>query len=133
MPVTEIFEAEMDILELLEYKPILSKGYTCIMHCHTFNEEVVVKEILSCTETNEKGEKTTKLKPQFARSQNVIKCRITPKNPMAIEKFDSIPSMGRFTLRDEGKTICIGRVLKYKPFAGAVGTSDSKTSATAPK
>lgn len=63
MPVTEIFEAEMDILELLDYKPILSKGYTCIMHCHTFNEEIVVKEILSCTETSDKGEKTTKLKP----------------------------------------------------------------------
>ena len=53
----------MDILELLDYKPILSKGYTCIMHCHTFNEEIVVKEILSCTETSDKGEKTTKLKP----------------------------------------------------------------------
>jgi peptide chain release factor subunit 3 len=63
MPVTEIFEAEMDVLELLDYKPILSKGYTCMMHCHTFNEEVVLKEILSCTELSDKGEKTTKLKP----------------------------------------------------------------------
>jgi peptide chain release factor subunit 3 len=63
MPVTEIFEAEMDILELLDYKPILTKGYTCIMHIHTFNDEVVIKDILSATETNEKGEKTTKLKP----------------------------------------------------------------------
>jgi peptide chain release factor subunit 3 len=43
---------------------------------------------------------------------------------MAIEKFETIPQMGRFTLRDEGKTICIGRVLKYKPYAGVVGTSD---------
>lgn len=24
--------------------------------------------------------------------------------------------MGRFTLRDEGKTICLGKVLKYKPY-----------------
>ena len=24
--------------------------------------------------------------------------------------------MGRFTLRDEGKTICVGKVLKYKPY-----------------
>jgi len=29
--------------------------------------------------------------------------------------------MGRFTLRDEGKTICVGKVLKYKPLKkGAV-------------
>ena len=46
MPVTEIFEAEVDVLELLEYKPILSKGYTCIMHIHTFNDEVVIKDIV---------------------------------------------------------------------------------------
>jgi len=32
--------------------------------------------------------------------------------------------MGRFTLRDEGKTICVGKVLKYKPYQkGVVGAS----------
>jgi len=51
---------------------------------------------------------------------------------MAIEKFETIPQMGRFTLRDEGKTICIGRVLKYKPFAGAVGVSGGKPAESKP-
>lgn len=37
-------------------------------------------------------------------------------NPIALEKFDVIPQCGRFTLRDEGKTICVGKVLKYKPY-----------------
>ena len=63
MPVTDIFEAEVDILDLLEYKPIISKGYTCIMHIHTFNDEVVIKDIVSVTETDDKGESKTKLKP----------------------------------------------------------------------
>jgi translation elongation factor EF-1alpha len=27
MPVTDLFEAEIEVLELLSYKPILSKGY----------------------------------------------------------------------------------------------------------
>lgn len=31
--------------------------------------------------------------------------------------------MGRFTLRDEGRTICTGKVLKYKPY-------DSKSTAS---
>ena len=26
-----------------------------------------------------------------------------------------MPQMGRFTLRDEGKTIAVGKVLRYKP------------------
>lgn len=63
MPVTDIFEAEVDVLELLDYKPILSKGYTCIMHIHTFNDEVVVKEIIKSEEKNDKGEVITKHKP----------------------------------------------------------------------
>ena len=37
-------------------------------------------------------------------------------NPIALEKFEVIPQCGRFTLRDEGKTICVGKVLKYKPY-----------------
>lgn len=41
-------------------------------------------------------------------------------NPLALEKFDVIPQCGRFTLRDEGKTICVGRVLKYKPYKSIV-------------
>ena len=46
IPVTEVFEAEMEILELLEYKPILTKGYSCMMHIHTYNDEIVVKELV---------------------------------------------------------------------------------------
>jgi len=51
-------------------------------------------------------------------------CRISPKGPIALEKFDSIQQMGRFTLRDEGRTIAIGKVLKYKPYVkGVVGAT----------
>jgi hypothetical protein len=61
------------------------------------------------------------------------------RNPIALEKFDVIPQCGRFTLRDEGKTICVGKVLKYKPYnlsvtetpvAGGKPT-DSKTNGAA--
>lgn len=35
--------------------------------------------------------------------------------------------MGRFTLRDEGKTIAIGKILKYKPAAIQVEDEDNLT------
>ena len=45
--------------------------------------------------------------------------------------------MGRFTLRDEGRTIAIGKVLKYKPYnkgiVGASKTIDGASSAAASK
>merc|ERR1712166_1336738 len=44
MPVTQMFIAEIDVLQLLEYKPIISKGYTCMMHIHTFSDELAIHE-----------------------------------------------------------------------------------------
>jgi hypothetical protein len=34
--------------------------------------------------------------------------------------------LGRFTLRDEGKTIAVGKVLKYKPAASTVAAAGVK-------
>ncbi len=55
VPVSEIFEAELDLFELISYKPILSKGYQCILHIHTVADECTVKEILVSYEKGEKG------------------------------------------------------------------------------
>ena len=132
MPVTDIFEAEVEILDLLEYKPIISKGYNCLMHIHTFNDEITIKDIVRSEETTEKGEVVIKQKPQFAKSQTKIICRIVPRNPVALEKFSVIQQMGRFTLRDEGKTIAVGKVLKYKPYTkGIIGASGAHKASNA--
>jgi len=115
VPVSDLFEAEIDIMELLSYKPILSKGYTCMIHIHTVADEVTIKDILVSYEKNEKGEIQEKQKPQFTKSFSKIICRVQTRIPIPLEKHDVIPQMGRFTLRDEGKTIAVGRVIKYKP------------------
>ena len=115
VPVSEIFEAEVDLFELISYKPILSKGYQCILHLHTVADECTIKEILVSYEKIDKGERQEKQKPQFARSFAKIICRIQTRIPIALEKYDVVPQLGRFTLRDEGRTIGVGKVLKYKP------------------
>jgi len=63
MPVTNLIEAEIDLLDLLEYKPIFTKGYNCVMHIHTWNDDITVKDIVFKEEKNEKGVVTTTLKP----------------------------------------------------------------------
>lgn len=128
MPVSELFEAEVDLMELISYKPILSKGYQCILHIHTVADEATVKEILVAYEKNEKGDILEKQRPQFTRSFAKIICRIQTRIPIPLEKFEFMPQMGRFTLRDEGKTIAVGKVLKYKPAkdAGAATAAGAK-------
>lgn len=91
MPVTDLFEAEVEVLELLSYKPILSKGYQFILHIHTVADEAHIKEILVSYEKNDKGEVVEKQKPQFTMSNTRIICRIQTRIPIPLEKHDSIP------------------------------------------
>ena len=48
----------MDVLELLKEKPIISSGYTAILHMHTITEDIEIKTLLQVTETDEKGERS---------------------------------------------------------------------------
>lgn len=90
IPVTQIFEAEVEVLDLVEYKPILTKGYGCMMHVHTWQDDVIIKDIVKVWERNDRGEVTEKIKPQFVRSQCKIICRIQVKTCVSLEKFDVI-------------------------------------------
>ena len=38
--------------------------------------------------------------------------RIQVEKPICVEKFENVPQLGRFTLRDEGRTIAIGKIVK---------------------
>ena len=115
VPVSDLFEAELTLLELLKYKPIFSKGYQFILHLHTVAEEASVKELILVHERTEKGDFIEKAKAQFAQSYAKVICRIQTRVPIALEKIDVLPQLGRFTLRDEGRTIALGKVLRYKP------------------
>ncbi len=39
-------------------------------------------------------------------------CRISVEKAICIENFLDVPALGRFTLRDEGRTIAIGKIMK---------------------
>ena len=58
-----------------------------------------------------------KKKPRFVRSNTVINCRIEVTKPIAVEKFSDVQHLGRFTLRDGGKTIAFGKILDFKKAA----------------
>ena len=87
-----------------------------MLHMHMFADVAFVKDILVAYEKDlESGEIITKENPVFARSFAPIRARVCTRVPLPLEKFDFVPELGRFTLRDEGKTIAVGKVLRYKP------------------
>ncbi|KAL5017821.1 hypothetical protein ScPMuIL_003543 [Solemya velum] len=104
----KVFDAQIVILE---HKSIICAGYSAILHIHTCAEEVTIKALL-CLIDKRTGDKS-KIKPRFIKQDQTGIARMEVNGGMiCLETFKDFPQMGRFTLRDEGKTIAIGKVLK---------------------
>lgn len=88
-----------------------------MMHIHTYADDVTVKEIKWAKEKDQaSGEEVKKENPKFTRSFAKCLVRLATKAPIPVEKVSECPSLGRFTLRDEGKTIAIGTITRFIPF-----------------
>ncbi|KAL6449901.1 SUP35 Eukaryotic peptide chain release factor GTP-binding subunit [Candida maltosa Xu316] len=101
------FEAQIAIVEL---KSILSNGFSCVMHLHTAIEEVKFVELKHKLEkgTNRKSKKP----PAFAKKGMKIIAILEVSEPVCAETYKDYPQLGRFTLRDQGTTIAIGKITK---------------------
>nr|XP_019554553.1 LOW QUALITY PROTEIN: eukaryotic peptide chain release factor GTP-binding subunit ERF3A [Aedes albopictus]XP_029727364.1 eukaryotic peptide chain release factor GTP-binding subunit ERF3A-like isoform X1 [Aedes albopictus] len=103
----KVFDAQVVILE---HKSIICAGYSAVMHIHCAAEEITVKALI-CLVDKKTGEKS-KTRPRFVKQDQVAIMRIECSGLICLEQFKLFPQMGRFTLRDENKTIAIGKVLK---------------------
>jgi len=103
----KIFDAQVAIIE---HKSIICPGYSAVMHINCGSEEVVVKALL-CLVDKKSGEKS-KTRPRYVKQDQVAIMRLECAGVVCMEPFKEFPQMGRFTLRDEGKTVAFGKVLK---------------------
>lgn len=97
----------MSLVDMVEHRPLYSPGYDAVMHVHTVEIEVTCVDLVSVL--NEKGQH---IKRPFARQGQQCTARLRMPLHTCMETFAALPSMGRFTMRDEGKTIAIGRIEK---------------------
>ncbi|XP_062330053.1 eukaryotic peptide chain release factor GTP-binding subunit ERF3A isoform X1 [Osmerus eperlanus] len=104
------FDAQIVIIE---HKSIICPGYNAVLHIHTCIEEVQITALI-CLVDKKTGEKS-KMRPRFVKQDQVCIARLRAAGTICLETFKDFPQMGRFTLRDEGKTIAIGKVLKLVP------------------
>ncbi|XP_071976773.1 eukaryotic peptide chain release factor GTP-binding subunit ERF3A isoform X1 [Engystomops pustulosus] len=104
------FDAQIVIIE---HKSIICPGYNAVLHIHTCIEEVEITALI-CLVDKKSGEKS-KIRPRFVKQDQVCIARLRTAGTICLETFKDFPQMGRFTLRDEGKTIAIGKVLKLVP------------------
>jgi peptide chain release factor subunit 3 len=103
------FTAQVVITELLPTNPLFTAGYEAVMHVHTCVREITILDLIN--EIDKKTKKPSKKKPMFVKGGAIVTCRIQPAASFCAETFEKLPQLGRFTLRDKGKTIAIGKIL----------------------
>jgi peptide chain release factor subunit 3 len=97
------------ILKLLENKNLFTAGYEAVFHTHTAVEEFTVVNLLDKIDPKT-GASIQKL-PKFVKNKSVVIAHLKLSKSICIEKYDDFQQLGRFTIRDEGKTIAFGKVL----------------------
>ena len=97
-------------LAIVELKSIISSGFSCVMHVHTAIEEVVITRLLHKIEKG--SNRVSKKAPPFAKKGMKVIVEIEVENPVCVETYEDYQQLGRFTLRDQGITIAIGKIIK---------------------
>ena len=128
--VAKVFDAQVVILET---KSIISKGYSAVLHIHAAVEDVTVRMISQIDKKT--GQRVPvsivwmdgmnfylltcfliyldfSLQTRFVKQDNAALMFECQGGIVCMEKFADFPQMGRITLRDEGRTVAIGKVLK---------------------
>ncbi|KAL7700227.1 eukaryotic release factor 3 [Lotmaria passim] len=103
----EFFQARVVVLEV---RNIITAGTSCMIHIHAAQEEASFHKLFAKIDrkTNEIVEKD----PACVKAGDVVVARIELSRPIVMEPHKDFDKLGRFMLRDEGKTIAIGVVTK---------------------
>jgi peptide chain release factor subunit 3 len=102
------FKAMMQVIELSEERPVLTAGYKAVIHVHVANEECEILKLYECCSM--KDMKKKEKRPKFVRENSVAWVSIQLARPTSVDVFTGCSQLGRFTLRDEGRTIAIGKI-----------------------
>jgi len=102
---------ELALLDMPDNVKIFTSGFTAMFHAHCCEEEVKITKIFETT--NSKG--VVNKNAMFATVGMRIVCMLDLHRSVPVETFTDKPFLGRLTLRTEGKTIAIGKILKLPP------------------
>ncbi len=108
--VAEEFTARVMIIW---HPTAIAVGYTPVIHAHTASVACRIVEIIG--KVDPRTGQIVEKNPQFIKMGDIAIVRFKPIKPMVIEKFSEFPQLGRFAMRDMGKTVGIGIVMDVKP------------------
>lgn len=89
----------------------IKKGYSPVFHFHTAMISCRFNRLISATD-RKTGQKTES--PEIILENQGADIELVPIKPCVIEPFNEYPSLGRFAIRDNGKTFAVGIVKSVK-------------------
>lgn len=90
----------------------ITVGYTPVVHIHTASIACKITEIVA--KIDPRTGKEVEKNPQFLKQGDFAIVKFKPIKPLVVEKFSDFPGLGRFAMRDMGKTIGTGIVTEVK-------------------
>lgn len=98
-----------------------------MLHVHSLVEECEIIALLAKIDMKTRE----KVKAKFVKSGAVCIARVAIEKPICVELFDQVPQLGRFTLRDEGRTIAIGKIIRVPKKQGSATVASAPAAAAA--
>lgn len=97
-------------VQVIRHPSVIAVGYTPVIHCGTAQVATRFAELKSKTT---KGVKTDN--PDVLKNGDTAEVVMIPNRDMVIEKYEDVPPLGRFAIRDMGQTVAVGIVKNVKP------------------
>jgi len=87
---------------------VIAQGYTPVIHAHT--AQVAAKFIELIKKLDQKTGAVIEDNPKFLKKNESAIVKLQPIKKLCIEKYNDFPELGRFAVRDMGRTACVGIV-----------------------
>ncbi len=97
---------------VLYHPTAIGAGYTPVLHIHTATVPVRFAELIK--KLDPRTGATVEDHPSYIRQNEAAIVRFKPLKPVVVEKYSEIPQLGRFAIRDSGRTIAAGIVIDVK-------------------
>jgi len=98
---------------VLGHPTALAVGYTPVFHLHT--DQVSCTFIELQKKLDPKTGATLEENPKFLKTGDAAVVKIKPTRPICAETYKEFPQLGRFAIRDMGKTVAAGVILSITP------------------
>ncbi|MHA1148822.1 MAG: translation elongation factor EF-1 subunit alpha [Promethearchaeota archaeon] len=86
----------------------VGQGYTPVVHAHT--AQVAARFSALVKKLDQKTGAVIEDSPKFLKKNEAAIVELVPIKKLCIEKYTEIPEMGRFAVRDMGRTVAVGIV-----------------------